>query len=116
MSISQDIDSAMREQGMTAEKLSETSGIPVQTINRIRQGTTANPTYSTVTSLYHALGIENHEPPNDHRDMLIDTLKEELQYKNRWIRLMAGILIAMLIYLILITTIDITHPDFGYIR
>ena len=116
MSIASDVDEAMHQQGITAEKLSEISGIPVQTINRIRQGSTQNPQYQTVTAIYAALGIDQHEPPNNYRDILIDTLKEELIYQKRWIRLMAGILIAMLIYLIVITTLDLTHPDFGYFK
>ena len=115
MSIASDVDEAMRQQGITAEKLSEISGIPVQTINRIRQGSTQNPQYQTVTAIYAALGIDQHAPPEHSYDM-IQFLQREIRMRENWIRILAGILIVMLIYLIFITTLDLTHPEFGYIQ
>ena len=47
----------MKIKGLTAEMLSQKSGVPKSTINKITSGVTPNPRYETVKALANALDL-----------------------------------------------------------
>ncbi len=51
----------MSRKGLTSEKLSEISGIPKSTIDKIASGTTDNPRYKSLRSIANALDMTTDE-------------------------------------------------------
>ena len=47
----------MSKKGFTSEKLSEVSGVPKSTIDKIASGATDNPRYKSLRSIVNALGM-----------------------------------------------------------
>lgn len=50
------LNAMKKKSGKTSEQISEESGIPKGTLNKIFAGQTADPKYSTLSSLVHCLG------------------------------------------------------------
>lgn len=125
-----------RELGVTNAWVSETSGVPEQTVAKVLNGTTKNPGMATLSPIAAALGIsvetgeilETEKPREDDiarelleiserkSETLVGIYKEQLKQKNRWIIALAIAIAAMVISTFAVFAYDITHLDRGWFQ
>lgn len=124
------IRSLMEEQGITSAQLSERSGVPVTTINRLISGQTENPTIQNCADLVTALNGSLDEMMGIHtklegaKGVHIYTAAWEtgmayraiIASKEKWITRLYICLLVMVAAIIFILILDILHPDLGWIR
>ena len=130
---------------LTVAKWSNLSGIPEETISKILQGATKNPTFDTVYALVTCLGltldeflgIEKKPDPSDSTKVIeaikgtyeksISELKEsqakQMESKEERIKdlkqsrnLFAVIALTLIILLVVVIIVDLTHGHMGYIQ
>lgn len=118
------------ESNLTNEHLAQLSGIPENTLARIFNGRTDNPYFQTIVDLVRAMkgSVDEME---DLRSLqkdantaenaavdkkLITLYREILNNKERLIRLLAGVLLAVMIFILIMVTYDILHPMKGWIQ
>ena len=118
------------ESRLTNEQLAQISGIPVSTLARIFNGRTDNPYFHTIVDLVRAMKgsvdeMEGLQPlPKDTNaaenaavdKKLITLYREIINNKERLIRLLAGVLLAVMIFILIMVTYDILHPMKGWIQ
>ena len=112
------------KKGLTNKQLAELSGVPLPTVNRIMSGQTDVPNYQTVCDLVIAMGgsldelagipLRSPERPEwaASSEMYIATIKE----KDRWIKRLFFISLALMITFIGFLLYDYLHPMVGFIR
>lgn len=135
-----------KEIGMTSQQLSDASGVPKSTIDRILRGDTPNPSIQTVLDLAAAVGYSfgNHPdhpepaPAASVKDPMVAHLitvyenrgraYEErikrvtshfnmlLSEKNRWLKFSLTLNIIFVVFFGLIIVLDVTNPDIGWVR
>ncbi len=115
---------------LTNEQLAQISGIPGSTLARIFNGRTDNPYFHTIVDLVRAMKgsvdeMEGLQPlPKDTNaaenaavdKKLITLYREIINNKERLIRLLAGVLLAVMIFILIMVTYDILHPMKGWIQ
>lgn len=115
---------------LTNEQLAQISGIPGSTLARIFNGRTDNPYFHTIVDLVRAMKgsvdeMEGLQPlPKDTNaaenaavdKKLITLYREIINNKERLIRFLAGVLLAMMIFILIMVTYDILHPMKGWIQ
>ena len=118
------------ESNLTNEHLAQLSGIPESTLARIFNGRTDNPYFQTIVDLVRAMkgSVDEME---DLRSLqkdantaenaavdkkLITLYREIINNKERLIRLLAGVLLAVMIFILIMVTYDILHPMKGWIQ
>lgn len=136
----------INEIGITRQQLSDASGVPKSTIDRILRKETPNPSLQTVLDLAAAVGYTfgNHPeqpeaiPAASVKDPMVSHLisvyenrgraYEErikritahfnmlLAEKNRWIRLSLTLNLIFVVFFALIVLIDVTNSDIGWVR
>lgn len=113
------------EKGMTAKELSEASGVPLATVNRILSGQTPDPAYSTVCRLLDVLGASDadrakmlgtSEENLSHYEQMIALYERGIAHRNKWIKLLAGVLIVVFAIILTLLLVDILNPNIGYVR
>ena len=118
------------ESRLTNEQLAQISGIPGSTLARIFNGRTDNPYFHTIVDLVRAMKgsvdeMEGLQPlPKDTNaaenaavdKKRITQYREIINNKERLIRLLAGVLLAMMIFILIMVTYDILHPMKGWIQ
>ena len=118
------------ESRLTNEQLAQISGIPGSTLARIFNGRTDNPYFHTIVDLVRAMKgsvdeMEGLQPlPKDTNTAenaavdkkLITLYREIINNKERLIRLLAGVLLAVMIFILIMVTYDILHPMKGWIQ
>ena len=118
------------ESRLTNEQLAQISGIPGSTLARIFNGRTDNPYFHTIVDLVRAMKgsvdeMEGLQPlPKDTNaaenaavdKKLITLYREIINNKERLIRFLAGVLLAMMIFILIMVTYDILHPMKGWIQ
>lgn len=118
------------ESRLTNEQLAQISGIPGSTLARIFNGRTDNPYFHTIVDLVRAMKgsvdeMEGLQPlPKDTNaaenaavdKKLITQYREIINNKERLIRLLAGVLLAVMIFILIMVTYDILHPMKGWIQ
>lgn len=117
--------------GMTLAQISEKSGVPLPTVNRIFSGKTYDPGIRTILSIVNTMGgsIEdlqgiseknmNTDKPTDAgdgADMIIEELSKIIRSKEKWINILAFTLIGVFIIFLAIVTFDILNPTAGWFR
>lgn len=112
------------KKGLTNKQLADLSGVPLPTVNRIMSGQTDVPNYQTVCDLVIAMGgsldelagIPLRSPKRPEwaasSEMYIATIKE----KDRWIKRLFFISLALMITFIGFLIYDYLHPMVGFIR
>ena len=134
-----------KQSNLSTQKLSELSGVPVATINRILSGTTPNPTFQTVVDLCTALGVtvdallypeagkaedfnhpaqhplsdrmvEQYERLLEEKDQRIEDKSKALRYRARWISVLCAALFLVVAFLIFWLVVDLTTPGAGWFR
>ena len=115
---------------LTNEQLAQISGIPGSTLARIFNGRTDNPYFHTIVDLVRAMKgsvdeMEGLQPlPKDTNaaenaavdKKRITQYREIINNKERLIRLLAGVLLAVMIFILIMVTYDILHPMKGWIQ
>lgn len=118
------------ESNLTNEQLAQISGIPESTLARILNGRTDNPYFQTIVDLVRAMKgsvdeMEGLQPLQKDANTaenaavdnkLITLYREILNNKERWIRFLAGVLLAVLIFILIMVTYDILHHMKGWIQ
>ena len=118
------------ESNLTNEQLAQLSGIPESTLARIFNGRTDNPYFHTIVDLVRAMKgsvdeMEDLRPlqkdANTAKNAAVDNklitlYREILNNKERWIRFLAGVLIVVVIFVLIMVTCDILHPMKGWIQ
>ena len=128
------------EKGITCNEISQISGIPLATVNRIFSGATPNPTIETLAPISLALGVSIDEIAGieapapapattpitaafaSYADLLkekddrIKELKEEKERERKEKYKIAIALAAFVGFVLIILTVDILNGHFGYFR
>ena len=125
---------ALKEKsGMTSAQIAEKSRIPESTVTRIFMGKTQNPTIITVMAMTKAMGGTAADIFDDDAQVIpaesalvseadrkhnevVELYREIIASKNRWIRTLAGILIAFAAIILIVLFIDLFNGHIGYFR
>ena len=114
---------------LTNQQLSDLSGVPVGTINRILSGQTDNPSFQTVCdmvlamdgSLDEIVGIK--ETPDENAEKKVRANQEILSLyesmiasKNQWIHRLFVCCCVLTLVLIFLVVFDLTNPAVGLFR
>ena len=105
----------------------DASGVPASTIARILNGNTEEPSFSSVAKIVKAMGgsldeLVGIEPKTVtvtktevvHEDArLIDLYERAIASKNRWIRWLFTLILALLVFLIVILLLDVFDHENG---
>ena len=97
---------------LTTQQLSDLSGVPVGTINRILSGQTDNPSFQTVCDLVMAMdgsldelvGIQAETPP------------AEKKAKNAWLLRLFVCLCVVTFAFLFVVIFDLMNPSIGFFR
>lgn len=85
------LNAMKKKSGKTSEQISDESGIPKGTLNKIFAGQTADPKYSTLSSLVHCLGytVDDLEIPVEELELKSKTspapAKAEAEEVEKWL-------------------------------
>lgn len=117
---------------LTNQQLSELSGVPLGTVNRIMAGQADGANFSTVRDLTVALGgsldevagLGIHEDPGDQLtddtiklyEQIINDKDAQIAKKDAWLRRLFLILAVILAILVFSLVIDTINGTIGYIR
>lgn len=112
--------------GMTAQEISEISGVPESTVSRIISGATDNPTFKNVCDIVIAMGgsldeLLGIEPVTKDETVyisreLIDSYKRHISDKQRWMRVFFIALCISIAFIMTVLIMDLIHGSYGYIR
>lgn len=109
MSLSEELQKKREKSGLSLQELSDKSGVPVATVKRIFSGQTPDPGYSTVCLLLATMGVDD-EPlttattvayPAHENSALIDLYERTIETKDKWIRLLLILCLALSRFLFL---------------
>ena len=109
------------------QQIADKSGFPASTITRILNGNTEEPSFSSVAKIVKAMGgsldeLVGIEPKTVtvtktdvvHEDArLIDLYERAIASKNRWIRWLFTLILALLVFLIVILLLDVFDHENG---
>lgn len=111
---------------LTNQQLSDLSGVPVGTINRIMAGQTDNPSFQTVCDMVMAMGGSLDElagiqtpgggEPSPPGEDLIRLYERTIEGKEKWpyrLFFLCCVLVAVLLGVLIY---DLTHPMVGFFR
>ena len=114
---------------LTNQQLSDLSGVPVGTINRILSGQTDNPSFQTVCdmvlamdgSLDEIVGIkeipdENAEKKVRANQEILSLYESMIASKNQWIHRLFVCCCVLTLVLIFLVVFDLTNPAVGFFR
>ena len=111
---------------LTNQQLSDLSGVPVGTINRIMAGQTDNPSFQTVCDMVMAMdgsldelaGIQTPgggEPSPPGED-LIRLYERTIEGKEKWLYRLFFFCCVLIAVLLGVLIYDLTHPMVGFFR
>lgn len=113
-------------QNISNQELSNLSGVPIGTVNRILAGQTENPSYQTITMLMQALGadsINGAKVPKElsiatinHFDSEVAMLRDEIATRNKFIKALCFGLAALMAIFVFLFVFDITNPTVGWFQ
>lgn len=125
---------------MTLQEISDKSDVPIATVKRIMSGQTPEPSFSTVISMIKAMDgsvsdveealvvNDNSENTNNSNireerivrlsdnDRLIRVYELSLMAKDRWIRNLTILCVAMVAIFVFLLIWDLCNPNIGFIR
>ena len=117
------------KRNLTNQQLSDLSGIPIGTINRIMAGQTDNHSFQTVCDMVIAMGGSLDElvgiaPPSDGKDereiqLNVETsllYKETIKIKDRWIHRLFICCCFFILFIMGILIYDVAHPAVGFFQ
>ena len=111
---------------LTNQQLSDLSGVPVGTINRIMAGQTDNPSFQTVCDMVMAMGGSLDElagiqtpgggEPSPPGDDLIRLYERTIEGKEKWLYRLFFLCCVLVAVLLGVLIYDLTHPMVGFFR
>lgn len=118
------------DKNLTNEQIAELSGIPTSTLTRILNGRTDNPCFNAVVDIVRALdgsvdvmehlrredGEDQTTPQDEIDSRVIDLYRETIETKNRWIRFLVWVLLAIGLFILGMVIYDVIHSTEGWIQ
>lgn len=111
---------------LTNQQLSDLSGVPVGTINRIMAGQTDNPSFQTVCDMVMAMGGSLDElagiqtpgggEPSLPGEDLIRLYERTIEGKEKWLYRLFFLCCVLIAVLLGVLIYDLTHPMVGFFR
>ena len=111
---------------LTNQQLSDLSGVPVGTINRIMAGQTDNPSFQTVCDMVMAMGGSLDElagiqtpgggEPSPPGEDLIRLKERTIEGKEKWLYRLFFLCCVLIAVLLGVLIYDLTHPMVGFFR
>ena len=114
---------------LTNQQLSDLSGVPVGTINRILSGQTDNPSFQTVCdmvlamdgSLDEIVGIKETHDENAEKKVranqeILSLYESMIASKNQWIHRLFVCCCVLTLVLIFLVVFDLSNPAVGFFR
>lgn len=113
---------------LTNQQLSDLSGVPVGTINRILSGQTDNPSFQAVCDMVMAMdgsldelvGIKEEAPTEAQRAQsskeLLALYESLIESKNTWIHRLFICCCALVLILAFLVIFDLVNPTVGFFR
>ena len=111
---------------LTNQQLSDLSGVPVGTINRIMAGQTDNPSFQTVCDMVMAMGGSLDElagiqtpgggEPSPPGEDLIRLYERTIEGKEKWLYRLFFLCCVLIAVLLGVLIYDLTHPMVGLFR
>ena len=111
---------------LTNQQLSDLSGVPVGTINRIMAGQTDNPSFQTVCDMVMAMGGSLDElagiqtpgggEPSPPGEDLIRLYERTIEGKEKWLYRLFFLCCVLVEVLLGVLIYDLTHPMVGFFR
>ena len=111
---------------LTNQQLSDLSGVPVGTINRIMAGQTDNPSFQTVCDMVMAMGGSLDElagiqtpgggEPSPPGEDLIRLYERTIEGKEKWLYRLFCLCCVLVAVLLGVLIYDLTHPMVGFFR
>ena len=111
---------------LTNQQLSDLSGVPVGTINRIMAGQTDNPSFQTVCDMVMAMGGSLDElagiqtpgggEPSPPGEDLIRLYERTIEGKEKWLYRLFFLCCVLVAVLQGVLIYDLTHPMVGFFR
>ena len=111
---------------VTNQQLSDLSGVPVGTINRIMAGQTDNPSFQTVCDMVMAMGGSLDElagiqtpgggEPSPPGEDLIRLYERTIEGKEKWLYRLFFLCCVLVAVLLGVLIYDLTHPMVGFFR
>lgn len=112
---------------LTNQQVSDLSGVPIGTINRIMSGQTDNPSFQTVCDIVMAMdgsldelvGIKEATPLQEKKlasNELIQLYESMLENKEKWLHRLFICCCCLMLVLIGIVTFDLLNPHIGFFR
>ena len=111
---------------LTNQQISDLSGVPVGTINRIMAGQTDNPSFQTVCDMVMAMGGSLDElagiqtpgggEPSPPGEELIRLYERTIEGKEKWLYRLFFLCCVLVAVLLGVLIYDLTHPMVGFFR
>ena len=111
---------------LTNQQLSDLSGVPMGTINRILSGQTDNPSFQTVCDMVMAMGGSLDElagiqtpgggEPSPPGEDLIRLYERTIEGKEKWLYRLFFLCCVLVAVLLGVLIYDLTHPMVGFFR
>lgn len=127
------------ERKMTNQQISDASGVPISTVNRIMSGHSKNPGHEAIMSICAALGgsigdiqadantAARNENINEALSRVLDGYEQQfereresyesiIRTKDKWIRNLAIMLFVVIMAVLLFSLIDFFNRNVGWLR
>ena len=112
------------QKDLTNQEIADLSGVPLSTVTRIFNGQTDNPNIQTVEDIVTAMGGSMDEITGIKKvgdkfapdDNLIQLYKDMIKTKDKYIKFLAGTLVAIVVILLIMLLLDLFVLDVGYIK
>ena len=112
---------------LTNQQLSDLSGVPVGTINRILSGQTDNPSFQTVCDMVMAMGGSldelagiqtpgGGEPSPRASQEILSLYEAMIESKNKWLHRLFVCCCVLTLVLIFLVIFDLMNPSVGFFR
>lgn len=130
MSLSEKLQELKSQRQMSIQAIADKSGIPIGTVKRIFSGKTTDPGYATVCCILAAMDTPSETAAELYKDVateaagsppatdsrLIDLYERTIETKDKWIRLLLILCLALISIFIFILIWDICNPHIGFFR
>lgn len=116
------------KKNVTNQELSDLSGVPIGTINRIMARQTDNPSFQTVCDIVIALdgsldelaGLKSTVEKEDHNAALnmemVQMYRHLISTKDKWIHRLFVCLCFLVVFILAVLVIDLSIPTVGFFR
>lgn len=125
MIVGQRLKAVKEKKQVSNNWLSDDSGVPLGTVNRVVSSESDNPQWLTVVALARSLGVSLDALAGIDPDILTDdkisqrlinTYEKIIDSKNRWINKLFLCLTLVIVFVLIVLVVDLFIPNMGYIR